>query len=113
MTHFQSPDVLRCLERKAHGNFTGEQLTTSFKNRPEGVRVKHWVRGNSIKMCDKGGSVLRVETTIANPLDFKVLRPRHDQPDATLDRRQLLWPVGDNYFGRSPAALLRCGTVPC
>jgi hypothetical protein len=94
MAHFQSPDVLRFLERKAHGNFTGE-LTTSFKNRPEGVRVKHWVRGNSIKMYDKGGSVLRVETTIANPVDFKVLRPLHDQPESTLAWRPLRKGVAD------------------
>jgi hypothetical protein len=94
MIHFQSPDVLRFLERKAHGNFTGE-LTTSFKNRPEGVRVKHWVRGNSIKMYDKGGSVLRVETTIANPVDFKVLRPLHDQPETTLAWRPLRKGVAD------------------
>jgi hypothetical protein len=94
MGHFQSPDVLRFLERKAHGNFIGE-LTTSFKDRPEGVRVKHWVQGNSIKMYDKGGSVLRVETTIANPRDFKVLRPLHDQPDGTLAWRPLRKGVAD------------------
>jgi hypothetical protein len=94
MTHFQSPDVLRFLQRKAHGNFTGE-LTTSFKNRPEGVRIKHWVRGNSIKMYDKGGSVLRVETTIANPVDFKVLRPKHDRPDGALAWQPLRKGVAD------------------
>jgi hypothetical protein len=94
MGHFQSPDVLRFLERKAHGNFIGE-LTTSFKDRPEGVRVKHWVQGNSIKMYDKGGSVLRVETTLANPRDFKVLRPLHDQPDGTLAWRPLRKGVAD------------------
>jgi hypothetical protein len=74
---------------KVHGNFTGE-IITSFKNRPEGVRVKHWVRGNSIKVYDKAGSVLRVETTIARTTDFKVLRPAHDQPDGKLQWRPLL-----------------------
>jgi len=72
--HFQSEDVLRFLGRKSHGNFLGE-LTTSFKDRAEGVRVKHWVAGNSIKMYDKAGSVLRVETTIAKTAGFKVYRP--------------------------------------
>lgn len=82
--HFKSPDVMRFLGRKAHGNFTGE-ITTSFKDRPEGVRVKHWVRGNSVKMYDKAGSVLRIETTIAQTADFKVLRPTNDDvPDAPL-----------------------------
>ena len=65
---------MRFLGRKPHGRFLGE-LTTSFKDRAEGVRVKHWVAGNSIKMYDKAGSVLRVETTIAKTADFKVYRP--------------------------------------
>jgi len=29
--------------------------------------VKHWINGNSIKMYNKGGYMLRVETTINNP----------------------------------------------
>jgi hypothetical protein len=83
MKHFKSPDVMRFLGRKAHGNYTGE-LVTSFKDRAEGVRVKHWVGGNSIKMYDKAGSVLRVETTVANPQPFKVLRPLDDRPNGKL-----------------------------
>ena len=92
--HFQSPDVLRFLGRKAHGNFTGE-LTGSFKCRPEGVRVKHWLNGNSIKMYDKAGSVLRVETTIAKTQDFKVYRPLHHDPNGTLAWRPLRKGVAD------------------
>lgn len=34
MTRFQSPDVMRSLGREAHGNFTGE-LITSFEDRAE------------------------------------------------------------------------------
>lgn len=83
MNHFRSPDVMRFLGKKASGNFTGE-LVTSFKDRPEGVRVKHWVDGNSIKMYDKAGSLLRTETTIAKPTPFKVLRPMSDRPNAKL-----------------------------
>lgn len=94
MHHFKSPDVMRFLGKKASGNFLGE-LTTSFKNRPEGVRVKHWAKGNSIKMYDKAGSVLRVETTIARTDDFKVLRPPHDNPDGKLDFRPLRKGVAD------------------
>jgi hypothetical protein len=74
--HFQSPDVMRFLGRKqVHGNFRG-QLVSSCLRRPEGVRVKHWVAGNSIKMYNKAGRLLRIETTIGNPAEFKVLRPR-------------------------------------
>lgn len=88
MHHFQSPDVMRFLAQKAPGNFTGE-IISSFKDRAEGVRVKHWVRGNSVKMYDKAGSVLRVETTVAQTTDFKVLRPPHDNPKGKLEWRPL------------------------
>ena len=84
--HFHSPDVMRFLGRKGlHGKFAGE-LTTRMQRRPEGVRVKHWVHGNSIKMYDKAGSVLRVETTVAKTTHFKVFRPREHLP-----RRPLAW----------------------
>jgi len=43
-------------------------------SRVEGVRIKHWVEENSIKMYDKQGSVLRIETTMNNPRRFKVRR---------------------------------------
>ncbi len=81
---------LRLLDFKDVG-----EIVTSFKDRPEGVRVKHWVRGNSIKMYDKAGSVLRVETTIARTKDFKVLRPPHDDPKAKLEWRPLRKGVAD------------------
>lgn len=94
MLHFQSPDVMRFLGRKAHGNFTGE-LTTSFKDRAEGVRVKHWINGNSIKMYDKAGSVLRVETTIGRTADFKVFRPALNDPHGKLHWKPLRKGVAD------------------
>jgi hypothetical protein len=92
--HFKSPDVMRFLGRKVHGNFTGE-IIGSFKRRPEGVRVKHWLRGNSVKMYDKAGTILRVETTIARTQDFKVLRPPHDNPQGKLEWRPLRKGIAD------------------
>jgi hypothetical protein len=94
MNQFKSPDVMRFLDRKAHGNFTGK-LVTAFKDRPEGVRIKHWVRGNSIKMYNKAGSVLRVETTIAQTEQFKVLRPLTDDHDSALAWQPLRRGVAD------------------
>jgi hypothetical protein len=92
--HFKSPDVMRFLGQKLHGNFKGE-VTSSYKRRIEGVRVKHWARGNSIKMYDKAGIVLRVETTIGRTSDFKVLRPRRDNPDGKLEWQPLRKGVAD------------------
>lgn len=69
---FGAEDTMRFLGRKLHGNFAGE-VTTELKRRPEGWRVKHRMKQNSIKMYDKS-SVLRIETTINNSREFKVLR---------------------------------------
>jgi len=75
MLHFHSPDVMRFLGRAGvHHNFKGE-LTSRLQRRQEGVRVKHWANGNSVKMYDKAGSILRVETTVAKTTGFKVFRP--------------------------------------
>lgn len=73
ITSFTSGDVMRFLGGKVHGCFQG-QIVSDFKDRPEGVRVKHRVNHNSVKIYDKQGSVLRVETTINQPSGFKVFR---------------------------------------
>lgn len=82
---FSSPDVMRFLGGKVHGAFQGE-IVSDFKNRPEGVRIKHRVGHNSVKLYDKQGSVLRVETTINDPHGFKVFRPIEGRP-----QNQLAW----------------------
>jgi hypothetical protein len=71
--HFQTEDVLRFLGRRTTIRFEGE-VESSLKRRVEGVRVRHWVEENSIKMYDKKGSILRIETTINNTRRFRVRR---------------------------------------
>src|SRR5260370_15680208 len=96
MRTFSSGDVLRFLGRKVHGNFQAE-ITSDFKDRPEGVRIKHRVKDNSIKAYDKAGNVLRVETTMNDPRDFKVLRPKHGQPHGKAQWRPLRRGIADIY----------------
>jgi hypothetical protein len=48
MQTFSSGDVMRFLGRKPHGHFEGE-IVSDFKNRPEGIRIKHRVDDNSVK----------------------------------------------------------------
>jgi hypothetical protein len=68
-----SDDLMIFLGRKGlHGSYKGE-IVTDIKRRPQGVRIKHRVKGNSIKMYDKYSN-LRVETTITQPKEFKVYR---------------------------------------
>ena len=72
ISRFGSEDVLRFLGRRPQAGFTGE-VRTLF-GRVEGVRVKHWVEENSIKMYDKHGCILRVEPTLNNPRRYNVRR---------------------------------------
>jgi hypothetical protein len=70
---FSAQHVLRFLGRRTNARFNGD-VRSELKHRPEGICVKHWVEENSIKMYDKHGSILRIETTINNPRRFRVRR---------------------------------------
>jgi hypothetical protein len=68
------------IHREQPALYSGRMLsdlrsTSRLQRRREGVRIKHWADGNSVKMYDKAGSVLRVETTVAKTMGFKVFRP--------------------------------------
>lgn len=93
-----SRDVLRFLGRKAtatnYGGFVGE-VTSDLKERPEGVRLKHRVNGNSVKMYDKQGSVLRVETTLNDVSDLKTYRPKEGDDNGVKDWRPMRKGVAD------------------
>jgi hypothetical protein len=97
---FASPDVIRFLGRNTPGssgrvnpNFQGEVIS-DLKHRTEGIRVKHSVNGNSVKMYDKEGSVLRVETTINKTEEFRVYRAKEGDPDGQKEFRPLQRSVG-------------------
>jgi len=84
METFASGDVMRFLGRyvPADGHVNprfGGEVVSDLKRRPEGARIKHRVDANSIKLYDKQGSVLRAETTINHPKDFKVYRRKAGQ----------------------------------
>ena len=100
--HLGSREVLRFLGRQVPltggvpTRFNGE-VSSDLRQRPEGVRIKHRVNGNSIKMYDKQGSVLRIETTLNNPDDLRVYRPREGDPDGPKSWRVLRRGVADAY----------------
>jgi hypothetical protein len=97
---FSSGDVMRFLGRKTtlegkpHGAFSGE-VVTDVRSRPEGVRIKHRLNRNSIKMYDKQGTVLRVETTITHPRDIKVFRRAEGKQTGPKTWRRLRKGVSD------------------
>lgn len=85
---FRSEDVLRFLGRRvtAEGRVPAslkDEVTSDLKHRPEGVRIKHRAGKNTVKLYDKQGSVLRVETTINEVKGFKSYRTAADDRDGT------------------------------
>jgi hypothetical protein len=85
VTTYGAVDILRFLGRKippggkVPTRFAGE-VETSLLDREEGVRIKHWLNNNSLKLYDKG-SLLRAECTINNPKDFFVYRALETDPE--------------------------------
>jgi len=73
--------VLRYFSRRGEGSALGKvpaQVQSDCRRRHEGLRIKHWVNGDSLKMYNKEGCLLRVETTINNARNFKAFRPAND-----------------------------------
>jgi len=80
--HAVKPDhVATFLGRKLTDAYAGE-LGNNFSTRIEGTRIKHHMGPASIKMYDKFGLILRVETT-ANDVSFFKHHRRVEQKDGT------------------------------
>jgi hypothetical protein len=104
MTTFSSPDVMRYLGKRiplsgdVPKRFAGE-VVSDLKHRQEGVRIKHSVNGNSLKLYDKAftvaGSVLRAEATIHNGDDFRVYRPKEGGMEEELAWRRMRRGIAD------------------
>lgn len=88
ITDLGSKDTMRFLGKPLIASYRGE-VVTNYKHRPEGICVRHSVGGNSIKMYDKQGSVLRIETTTNKPGEFKRRRRAEGDPDSELKMRPL------------------------
>ena len=72
---FDAKEVMSFLGRKHRGSFTGEivtNLASMAHHRIPGFRIKHRVKINWLKMYDKAGLVLRVETVINSREEFRV-----------------------------------------
>src|SRR5262245_41854107 len=84
--NFSANDILGFLGRRFHPQFDGEVLTDCQKGRHPGARIKHRVKNNWLKMYDKFGRVLRIETVINDPREFRVRRLRTRE-----GRREMMW----------------------
>ena len=80
-----SADVLRFLGSPVNGDGSipkncRKEVVSDLKLREEGLRVKHHVGKNSVKLYNKQGSVLRTETTIHDPRGLRVYRGTEEHP---------------------------------
>lgn len=97
---FSSPEVMRFLGRKTplhggvNGNFAGD-VVSDVGRRADHLRIKHRLDRNWIKMYDKHGSVLRVETTLNDVRGMKVFRRAEGDSAGTRTWRSLRKGVAD------------------
>lgn len=93
MQSFGSHDVMRFLGQKVplHGNAFPRQkcqIVSDLRGRAEGIRIKHRMGSNSVKMYNKQGSVLRVETTLNDVTELKSPRRREDGSVVWMEMRK-------------------------
>ena len=84
--HSVKPDhIATFLGRKPHGGYQ-DDLGNNFSTRIEGTCIKHHMGRVAIKMYDKHGIVLRVETT-ANDVSFFKHHRKVEHRDGTVSRK--------------------------
>lgn len=74
---FSSEDIYSFFGRnisRLH-TFTKGEIISDLRHRYQGYRIKFKINENQIKMYDKGNN-LRIEVTVNNPRDFKVLKEK-------------------------------------
>jgi hypothetical protein len=104
MDTLHSEDVMRFLGRpltpsgKIRADFN-EEVTTDLQRRVEGLRLKHCLAANSLKMydkaCDAEGAVLRLEATYNNIRNIRVFRATENKPNGEKAWRALRKGVAD------------------
>ena len=104
MTALGCTDVMRYLGRRVRLDGTvpkncNAEVVMDLKDRPEGMRIKHRINGNSLKAYDKAftalGNVLRFETTMLNVGDLRVFRPKEGGPEEEKSWRPMRRGIAD------------------
>jgi len=90
-----SASVMRYFGRRDNRGLAAEEIISDYRRRYEGIRVKHWRNLNSIKMYNKSGSILRVETTINSTREFKVFRHPDDNKNRPASWQKMRKGVSD------------------
>lgn len=105
---FKCDDVMSFFGRKLKDTgfqFKGE-ITSDLRKRNQGFRLKHKMKSNQIKIYDKGYSI-RIETTINDPHEFKVLK----DVEKIVDHKKIVTEKKWLPMGKSIANLYRYAEV--
>ena len=92
---FSSEDIYSFFGRnisKIH-KFSKGEIVSDLRNRYQGYRIKFKINNNQIKMYDKGNN-LRIEVTINNPKDFKVLKIKENDETGEVVETKEWVPMG-------------------
>lgn len=92
---FSSEDIYSFFGRnisRIH-TFTKGDIVSDLRNRYQGYRIKFKINNNQIKMYDKGNN-LRIEVTINNPKDFKVLKTKENDETGEIIKTKEWTPMG-------------------
>ena len=92
---FSSEDIYSFFGRnvsKIH-NFSKGEIVSDLRHRYQGYRIKFKINNNQIKMYDKGNN-LRIEVTINNPKDFKVLKTKENDETGEIIETKEWVPMG-------------------
>ena len=93
---FSSEDIYSFFGRNVSRihNFSKEEIVSDLRHRYQGYRIKFKINNNQIKMYDKGNN-LRIEVTINNPKDFKVLKEKERIIEHKSIEKEKVWvPMG-------------------
>ena len=75
--------------------FTKGEVVSDLRNMYQGYRIKFKINNNQIKMYDKGNN-LRIEVTIKNPKDFKILKTKTNNETGEIIETKKWTPMGKN-----------------
>ena len=74
-------------------NFKKGEIVSDLRRRYQGYRIKFKINNNQVKMYDKGNN-LRIEVTINNPKDFKILKTTESVKEGRIVQTKKWVPMG-------------------
>ncbi|MDR0461668.1 MAG: hypothetical protein LBH62_09680 [Nitrososphaerota archaeon] len=92
---FSSNDIYSFFGRNVDKiySFKKGEIVSDLRRRYQGYRIKFKINNNQVKMYDKGNN-LRIEVTINNPKDFKILKTKETVEGGKLVEKKAWLPMG-------------------